>query len=229
MNIQQLREIIDRESPTRIEIGTVVGADPRGMRTTSVRLSGGRVCARAHSCVDDLEVGDKVMVVRSKDVDRVVVLGKVLDEYFEVKLFDDDDNEVAAGEIGEIVVRPKMPYIMMTEYYNMPDKTLETYRNLWFHTGDFAKKDADDFFIIPQHNFILFRDEIASAHACTNFFLVGDIQFQISVKTVKIGYRHQNPGTHFGHEMGIDEKGIARESAVYGSFEMMGQRAVESE
>jgi crotonobetaine/carnitine-CoA ligase len=72
--------------------------------------------------------------------------GKVLDEFFEVKLFDDGDNEVATGEIGEIVVRPKMPYIMMTEYFNMPDKTLETYRNLWFHTGDYAKKDADEFF-----------------------------------------------------------------------------------
>jgi crotonobetaine/carnitine-CoA ligase len=72
--------------------------------------------------------------------------GKVLDGFFDVKLFDDDDNEVATGEIGEIVVRPKMPYIMMTEYYNMPDKTLEAYRNLWFHTGDYAKKDADEFF-----------------------------------------------------------------------------------
>jgi crotonobetaine/carnitine-CoA ligase len=72
--------------------------------------------------------------------------GKVLDEFFEVRLFDDDDTEVATGEIGEIVVRPKMPYIMMTEYYNMPDKTLETYRNLWFHTGDYAKKDEDEFF-----------------------------------------------------------------------------------
>jgi crotonobetaine/carnitine-CoA ligase len=72
--------------------------------------------------------------------------GKVLDEYFEVKLFDDDDNEVATGEIGEIVVRPKMPDIMMTGYYNMPDKTLETFRNLWFHTGDYAKKDEDEFF-----------------------------------------------------------------------------------
>jgi crotonobetaine/carnitine-CoA ligase len=72
--------------------------------------------------------------------------GKVLDEYFEVKLFDDDDNEVATGEIGEIAVRPKMPNIMMTEYYNMPDKTLEAYRNLWFHTGDYAKKDEDEFF-----------------------------------------------------------------------------------
>jgi crotonobetaine/carnitine-CoA ligase len=72
--------------------------------------------------------------------------GKALDDLFEVQLVDDDDVEVPVGEIGEIVVRPKKPYIMMTEYYKMPDKTLEAYRNLWFHSGDYAKKDADGFF-----------------------------------------------------------------------------------
>jgi crotonobetaine/carnitine-CoA ligase len=72
--------------------------------------------------------------------------GRVLDDIFEVKLFDDDDNEVAVGEIGEIVVRPKKPTVMMSEYYNMPDKTLEAFRNLWFHTGDYAKTDADGYF-----------------------------------------------------------------------------------
>lgn len=35
---------------------------------------------------------------------------------------------------------------MMLEYYNMPDKTLEAYRNLWFHTGDLAKKDEEGFY-----------------------------------------------------------------------------------
>jgi crotonobetaine/carnitine-CoA ligase len=72
--------------------------------------------------------------------------GRVLHDLWEVKLVDDDDMEVPVGEIGEIIVRPKKPYIMMTEYYAMPEKTLETYRNLWFHTGDYAKKDEDEFF-----------------------------------------------------------------------------------
>jgi len=72
--------------------------------------------------------------------------GRVLDEYYQVQLVDDDDTQVGAGEVGEIVVRPQVPYIMMTEYYKMPDKTLETYRNLWFHTGDYAKKDEDGYF-----------------------------------------------------------------------------------
>ncbi len=71
--------------------------------------------------------------------------GKVLDIY-EIKLVDDEDNEVPVGEPGEIIFRPKEPFTMMLGYYNMSEKTLETYRNLWFHTGDLAKKDKDGYF-----------------------------------------------------------------------------------
>jgi crotonobetaine/carnitine-CoA ligase len=71
--------------------------------------------------------------------------GKVRDIY-EIKLVDDKDEEVPIGEPGEIVFRPKEPYTMMLGYYNMPDKTLECYQNLWFHTGDLAKRDEDGYF-----------------------------------------------------------------------------------
>ena len=64
----------------------------------------------------------------------------------DIKLFDDDDREVGVDEIGEIVFRPLEPFTMMLGYYNMPDKTLEASRNLWFHTGDLARKDEDGFF-----------------------------------------------------------------------------------
>jgi crotonobetaine/carnitine-CoA ligase len=64
---------------------------------------------------------------------------------YEIKLLDDEDNEVPVGIPGEICFRPKEPFTMMLEYYNMPDKTLETFRNLWFHSGDLAKRDADGF------------------------------------------------------------------------------------
>jgi crotonobetaine/carnitine-CoA ligase len=65
---------------------------------------------------------------------------------YEMKLVDDVDNDVPPGTPGEIVFRPKEPFTMMLEYYNMPDKTLETYRNLWFHTGDLARCDEDGYF-----------------------------------------------------------------------------------
>ncbi len=71
--------------------------------------------------------------------------GKPMDIY-EVKLFNDFDEEVPMGEIGEIVFRPLAPFVMMSEYYNMPEKTLEAFRNLWFHTGDLARKDEDGYF-----------------------------------------------------------------------------------
>ena len=67
-------------------------------------------------------------------------------DIYEIKLFDDQDNEVSTGEVGEIVFRPREPFVMMLEYYNMPDKTTESFRNLWFHTGDLATKDADGYF-----------------------------------------------------------------------------------
>jgi len=35
---------------------------------------------------------------------------------------------------------------MMLGYYNMPEKTLESYQNLWFHTGDLARRDADGYY-----------------------------------------------------------------------------------
>jgi crotonobetaine/carnitine-CoA ligase len=71
--------------------------------------------------------------------------GKPMDIY-EIKLFDDQDNEVPPGEIGEYVFRPREPFVMMSGYYNMPEKTLEAFRNLWFHTGDLGKKDEDGYF-----------------------------------------------------------------------------------
>ena len=71
--------------------------------------------------------------------------GQVMDIY-ELKLFNDHDEEVLVGEIGEIVFRPREPFVMMLGYYNMPDKTAEAFRNLWFHTGDLAKKDEDGYY-----------------------------------------------------------------------------------
>ena len=71
--------------------------------------------------------------------------GKPMDIY-DLKLFDDEDNEVPIGDVGEIVFRPIEPYIMMSEYYNMPEKTMEACRNLWFHTGDLGRMDEDGYF-----------------------------------------------------------------------------------
>lgn len=56
------------------------------------------------------------------------------------------DLELPHGEVGEFLVRPKHPWITCLGYENDPGKTAETLRNLWFHTGDLAKRDAEGWF-----------------------------------------------------------------------------------
>ena len=64
---------------------------------------------------------------------------------YEVAVVDADDNEVPAGTVGELVVRPRRPGVMMTGYHRQPDATLTAFRNLWFHTGDLATIEADGY------------------------------------------------------------------------------------
>lgn len=69
--------------------------------------------------------------------------GQVLDEFFEVRIGHmDTDEPLPADEIGEILVRPKEPSCFMAGYFKMPEKTVEAWRNLWFHTGDAGRFDA---------------------------------------------------------------------------------------
>jgi crotonobetaine/carnitine-CoA ligase len=57
--------------------------------------------------------------------------------WFEVIVADPDtDVELPRGSFGEILVRPKIPFCFMAGYSGMPERTIEAWRNLWFHTGD---------------------------------------------------------------------------------------------
>ncbi|HAT0392096.1 TPA: AMP-binding protein [Salmonella enterica] len=60
----------------------------------------------------------------------------------EAKLVDDDDNEVAPGEAGELCV--KGPQVMLG-YWQRPDATDEIIKDGWLHTGDIAVMDEDGF------------------------------------------------------------------------------------
>lgn len=63
----------------------------------------------------------------------------------DVVILDEDDNQVAPGEIGEIAFRPRVPDVMTRGYEGDAAATLSAMRNLWFHTGDLGRKDGDGF------------------------------------------------------------------------------------
>jgi len=70
--------------------------------------------------------------------------GWVYDRYFEVVVADPEtDRPLPAGQLGEVLVRPKVPFGFMAGYHAMPEKTVEAWRNLWFHTGDAGTLSAD--------------------------------------------------------------------------------------
>ena len=64
---------------------------------------------------------------------------------YEAAVVDADDNQVPSGAVGELVVRPRVPGVMMTGYHRQPEATLAAFRNLWFHTGDLATISDDGY------------------------------------------------------------------------------------
>lgn len=75
--------------------------------------------------------------------DRVVgAAGKVI-EGFELAIHDEDDEPLPVGEAGEICIRPRRPFTMFQGYYHEPERTVTAFRNLWFHSGDRGRLDAD--------------------------------------------------------------------------------------
>ena len=65
--------------------------------------------------------------------------------YLDVRLHDDDDREVPAGTVGEIVVRPRVANALYLGYWGKPDATVEAWKNLWHHTGDYGRADENGF------------------------------------------------------------------------------------
>jgi long-chain acyl-CoA synthetase len=63
----------------------------------------------------------------------------------EFRLVDDEGNDVAEGEVGEIAIKG---HNVMKGYWNKPDATAAAIKGGWFHTGDVARKDEDGFYFI---------------------------------------------------------------------------------
>lgn len=80
---------------------------------------------------------------RFYDLPNHRVCGREVSDRFEVRLVDEHDQEVAVGEVGELVVRARDPWTIMGGYWNNPRATVEAWRNLWFHTGDGLYRDDE--------------------------------------------------------------------------------------
>lgn len=96
---------------------------------------------------------------------RVGSCGKEAPNY-EIKISDPEtDEELPRGQVGEIIVRPRIPNVMLHYYHKMPEKTVQDFRNFWFHTGDAGRMDQDDYiyFVDRVKDYIRRRGENISS------------------------------------------------------------------
>lgn len=63
----------------------------------------------------------------------------------EMRLVDDEGNDVAPGEVGEIAIRGPN---VMRGYWRRPEETSKAIPDGWFRTGDLARQDDDGYFFI---------------------------------------------------------------------------------
>ncbi len=88
----------------------------------------------------------------------------------EVRIVDENDCEVEAGQTGELIVRTDRPWAMNHGYYKNPEATARAWRNGWFHTGDAFRVDGDGnyFFVDRMKDAIRRRGENISSFEVEN-------------------------------------------------------------
>jgi long-chain acyl-CoA synthetase len=81
----------------------------------------------------------------------------VIVKHLDLKICDEDGNEMPVGEKGEIVVRGEN---VMKGYWKNEKTTRETLRNGWLHTGDIGYVDSDDFlYVLGRFKSLLISDD----------------------------------------------------------------------
>jgi fatty-acyl-CoA synthase len=130
------------------------------------------------------------------DLDRLATCGRPV-PWVHVRLLDDECNEVARGEPGEICVRGPL---VMRGYWNKPEQTAEALAGGWLHTGDIAREDEHGFYTIVDRKkdmivtggFNVFPrevEDVISAHpAVANVAVIGvpDDRWGEAVKAVVV-------------------------------------------
>ena len=84
------------------------------------------------------------VLLASESEGRETSVGRAL-PFIEIRIVDDNDNEVPVGAVGEAAYRGPT---VMKEYYKDPKATAEAIRGGWFHSGDLVKRDKEGYIYV---------------------------------------------------------------------------------
>ena len=120
------------------------------------------------------------------DVDRPANSSGRLNDDFDVRIVDENDEELPAGQSGEILIRPKRPGVMFEGYWRRPEATAALLRNCWFHTGDIGMFDEDGwfYFVDRKKDYLRRRGENISSMEMESVFRMHPEVNEVAVHAV---------------------------------------------
>ena len=96
-------------------------------------------------CFGQTEMNGGVTILDARDALRKPgSIGKAV-PLVEIRLIDDEGQEVSVGEVGEAIYRGAT---VTKGYYKNPEATIEAMKGGWFHSGDLLRKDAEGFYYV---------------------------------------------------------------------------------
>jgi crotonobetaine/carnitine-CoA ligase len=104
-----------------------------------------------------------------------------------VRIVDDDDFDLPANQLGEILLRSDNMWGTSLGYYKMPEATLSAMQNAWFHTGDRGYLDPDGYlyFVDRKKDVIRRRGENISAFEVEEVIISHELVSDVAVFPVK--------------------------------------------
>jgi acyl-CoA synthetase (AMP-forming)/AMP-acid ligase II len=111
------------------------------LKTFGNRLAQSYGQAEALMAITHLSKEDHMLEGSEKDVRKLASAGRPYSTV-EVRIVDDQGEDVKPGGVGELIVKGK---ITMKGYWNNPEATAETIKDGWIYTGDIGTADEDGY------------------------------------------------------------------------------------
>jgi crotonobetaine/carnitine-CoA ligase len=137
----------DTDNPVRFCYGIMAPREPGVVATFEKRFN-----VRIFETYASSEGG----VVSLNDDGKVGSTGKPF-AGLEVKIVDDDGNEVGPNEVGEIVYRRSTGAPITVEYYKMPEQSAAKTRDGWYHSDDLGYRDEDGYLYFADRKLDVIR------------------------------------------------------------------------
>jgi crotonobetaine/carnitine-CoA ligase len=65
---------------------------------------------------------------------------------YDARIVDDEGQDVPEGEVGQLIIRPKRPWLLLREYLGKPEATAKCWRDGWYWSGDALKRDPQGYY-----------------------------------------------------------------------------------